>query len=307
MTEQKTSNEHLQSAFLEYLRHERRYSTYTVRNYEKAIRLLADYLKKYGNQKPAFTALELGQARSFLVELQRQYSRKTVHNMASALRSFYKYLIDKQTLVTNPWVHIALPKLEKKLPKFLTEKQVMRFLAGPTDCLQRGDIRPFKAWRDKLVLEVLYGGGLRVSEAAALNYEDIDMPTGSARILGKGKKERLTPLGIIAIECLKTFMHLHALKTGPTDPVLLGDQKKRISVRKIQLIVKEYLKLADLPMDITPHKIRHSYATHLLNRGADLRLLQQLLGHSSLSTTQIYTHLDIARLKDTHNAAHPRA
>ena len=172
--------------------------------------------------------------------------------------------------------------------------------------LENKSLLPFQAWRDRLILEILYGGGLRISELVGLNYGMIDFSSGVARILGKGQKERLCPLGKVAINCLNQFRAEFASQTSYDDPVVVNDQLKRISARFVQLMIKKYLKLADLPLDMSPHKIRHSYATHLLNNGADLRLVQELLGHASLSTTQIYTHVDLARLKAAHRIAHPR-
>jgi integrase/recombinase XerC len=156
-------------------------------------------------------------------------------------------------------------------------------------------------------MELLYGGGLRVSELVGLTYGQIDGASGVARVLGKGKKERLCPLGRVAMAVLERFRDEFAERSGYPDPVVVNSRRERLSVRSVQLILKKYLALADLPADLTPHKIRHSYATHLLDNGADLRLVQDLLGHASLSTTQIYTHVSVARLQDAHRLAHPRA
>ena len=157
------------------------------------------------------------------------------------------------------------------------------------------------------MLELLYGGGLRVSELVALNYGAVDFGDGSARVLGKGRKERVCPLGTTAMKVLRKFRDDFARESGPGDPVLVTTSGQRLTVGAVQLLVKKYLALADLPMDLTPHKLRHSFATHLLNSGADLRTVQELLGHANLTTTQIYTHTSVARLKEIHAKAHPRA
>ena len=235
------------------------------------------------------------------------YIHVDIHNHFSALKTYSRYLQTKKLIVKNPFTGISLPKLAKPLPKFLTEKQMSLLLAGPMRLLENESIEPFLAWRDRLVLELLYGAGLRVSELANLNYGAIDFQRGVARILGKGQKERLCPLGKIAMLVVQKFRQEFAVASGYDDPVVLGNKKHRIRVRQVQLLVKKYLALADLPLDLTPHKIRHSFATHLLNNGADLRLVQDLLGHSSLSTTQVYTHVTLGRLKDAHAKAHPRA
>jgi integrase/recombinase XerC len=200
-----------------------------------------------------------------------------------------------------------LPKLEKRLPQFLTEEQMRALLNGPQRLLQNGTADAHTTWRDRLAMELLYGGGLRVSEVVALNFGAIDFDSGVARVVGKGKKERLCPLGRVALEVTKHFRATFAPNKGPAGPVLVNANGTRLDVRTVQRMLKRYLALADLPLDLTPHKLRHSYATHLLNAGADLRLVQELLGHSQLATTQLYTHVSIARLKDVHAKAHPRA
>ncbi len=184
---------------------------------------------------------------------------------------------------------------------------MLALLAGPQRLRENESADAFTACRDRLVLELLYGGGLRVSELVALNYGAVDFDNGSARVLGKGRKERICPLGATAMAVLKKFRDEFARQAGLDDPVVVTVGHKRMLVRAVQLLVKKYLALADLPMDLSPHKIRHSYATHLLNSGADLRAVQELLGHADLTTTQIYTHTSIARLKEIHAKAHPRA
>jgi integrase/recombinase XerC len=210
-------------------------------------------------------------------------------------------------VVRNPFIGVPLPKLEKRLPKFLTEDQMKQLLTGPSRLLENESVDAFTAWRDRLAMELLYGGGLRVSELVALNYGAIDLGSGVARVFGKGKKERLCPLGVVAIAVLRKFKNEFAHDTAFSAPVLVTTRHQRMPVRQVQLMLKRYLALADLPRDLTPHKIRHSYATHLLNAGADLRLVQELLGHVSLNTTQVYTHVSIARLKEVYAKAHPRA
>jgi len=200
-----------------------------------------------------------------------------------------------------------LPRLEKRLPQFLTEEQMRRLLAGPQRLLDGQDIDAFTAWRDRLVMELLYGGGLRVSELVALDYGAIDRDGGVARVRGKGGKERLCPLGRVAMAVLEKFRRDHAGDTSPGAPVLVNSRHGRLGVGEVQKLLKRYLALAGLPLDLTPHKLRHSYATHLLNAGADLRLVQELLGHKQLATTQIYTHVSVARLQEIYAKAHPRA
>ena len=293
--------------FLLHLEKERRLSAYTVRNYGQAIRDFSIWMKANTRWDGEWEDLSATQLKRFLIERQGSHSRRTIHNHFSALKTFSKYLQTLKLIKKNPFTGIVLPKLDKPLPKFLTEKQMSQLLSGPMKLLDNETLDPWLVWRDRLVLELLYGAGLRVSELAGLNYGAIDFQRGVARVLGKGNKERLCPLGKIAMLVLEKFRQEYAPATGHEDPVILGNKKNRIRVRQVQLMVKKYLALADLPLDLTPHKIRHSFATHLLNHGADLRLVQDLLGHASLSTTQIYTHVTLGRLKDAHSKAHPRA
>ncbi len=293
--------------FLDYLAKERRYSDYTVRNYRQAFEDFYTWLQSGGRGATGFTELTSRDMRDFVVEGQRRFARRTLHNHVSGLRSFFRFWMQRGKLTRNPFTGVPLPKLNKPLPKFLTETQMLALLGGPLRLLQNETLDAFTAWRDRLVMELLYGGGLRVSELAGLNYSAIDFGNGSARVLGKGKKERICPLGAVAMAVVKKFRDDHAHATGPHAPVVITAKQERLPVRAVQLLVKKYLALADLPMDITPHKLRHSYATHLLNSGADLRAVQELLGHASLTTTQIYTHTSVARLKEIYAKAHPRA
>ena len=292
--------------FLDYLAKERRYSDYTVRNYRQAFEDFYAWLET-GGRAGDFAVLTARDMRDFVVEGQRRFERRTLHNHVSGLRSFFRFWMQRGKLARNPFTGVPLPKLSQPLPKFLTEAQMTALLGGPLRLLQNETLDAFTAWRDRLVLELLYGGGLRVSELTGLNYGAVDYGNGSARILGKGKKERICPLGAVAMAVLKKFRDEHAVNSGPNAPVVVTVRQERLPVRAVQLLVKKYLALADLPMDITPHKLRHSYATHLLNSGADLRAVQELLGHASLTSTQIYTHTSIARLKEIHGKAHPRA
>jgi integrase/recombinase XerC len=293
--------------FIEYLAGERRYSRYTVRNYRQAFEDFYRWLVRAGLDQRGLDRLGLREMRDFVIEAQARFDRRTLHNHVSGLRAFYKFWIRRGRLARNPLAGIPLPRLEKRLPKFLTEKQMVLLLSGPQRLLENKSCDPFTVWRDRLIMELLYGGGLRVSELAGLNYGMLDLEAGVARVLGKGRKERLCPLGRVATAVAVKFKAEFARNSGWEDPVVINPDQTRISVRQIQLILKRYLALAGLPLDLTPHKLRHSYATHLLNAGADLRLVQDLLGHASLTTTQIYTHVSVARLKEIYQKAHPRA
>jgi integrase/recombinase XerC len=293
--------------FLDFLAKERRYSVYTVRNYRQAFEDFHAWLKSSGRNASDFAALTPRDMRDFVIEGQRRFGRRTLHNHVSGLRAFFRFWMQHGKVPRNPFTGIPLPKLEKNLPKFLTETQVATLLNGPLKLLENETLSAHAAWRDRLVLELLYGGGLRVSELVALNYGALDFDAGTARVTGKGRKERICPLGRVATAVAKKFRDEFAQRTGPGNAVVVTDRHARMPVRAVQLLVKKYLALADLPMDLSPHKLRHSYATHLLNSGADLRAVQELLGHANLATTQIYTHTSVARLKEIYAHAHPRA
>jgi len=292
--------------FFNYLESERRYSAYTSRNYKHALEDFYRWLraKKSGGKIGGLTR---GEMRRFVIEAQERFDRRTLHLHVSALRAFFKFWMRQGRLEKNPLLAVALPKLEKRLPKFLTEEQMKRLLQGPQRLLENEAIDAFSAWRDRLVMELLYGGGVRVSELVGLNYGMLDLEGGVARVMGKGRKERLCPLGQVAVAVVKKFKAEFARDSGFAAPLVITVRHERMPVRAVQLMLKKYLALADLPADLTPHKIRHSYATHLLNAGADLRLVQELLGHASLNTTQVYTHVSVARLQEIYARAHPRA
>ena len=293
--------------FLEHLAKERRYSRYTVRNYRQAFEDFWCWLARSGLADRGWDRLESRDLRDFVIEGQRRFSRRTLHNHLSGLRAFWKFWMRRGRLSHSPLAGLSLPKLAQPLPKFLTERQMVDLLAAPQRLIENGSIDLFTAWRDRLVMELLYGGGLRVSELSGLNYGQIDFERGFARVLGKGNKERLCPLGRVAMAVLVKWRDEFARTSAADAPVIVNAHHERLPVREIQRLLKRYLALAGLPADMTPHKLRHSYATHLLNAGADLRLVQELLGHVNLATTQIYTHVSVARLKKVYDQAHPRA
>ena len=293
--------------FCDYLALERRVSKYTVRNYRAAVENFVDWMRDAGKWEADFGAVRPSHVRSFLIDQGRRKARRTLHNHVSGLRAFYLYLRRCGIVDTNPFTGVTLPKLDKPLPKFLTEKQMRELLDAPVLLWKAGKLGEFEAFRDSLILEMLYGGGLRVSELCNLNHGQIDLGQGVARVLGKGNQERLCPLGPVAIGCLHVFIQRFDLAADYGTAVVTQRNGKRIEPRQIQKLLKTHLAGAELPLDMTPHKLRHSFATHMLDHGADLRAVQELLGHANLSTTQIYTHVSIARLKEAHRQAHPRA
>ena len=293
--------------FCNHLVHERRVSEYTVRNYQSAVKSFVRHLVQAGEWRGDFASVSTIEVRTFVIEQGRNKARRTVHNQVSGLRAFYLYLRKKGHTTANPFAGLSLPKLDRPLPKFLTKSQMHSLLNAPILLWKDGKVGEFEAFRDSLILELLYGGGLRVSELCALKHKHIDLIEGVARVLGKGLKERLCPLGPVAMQCLKTFVERFDLESTHEAPVICDCRGRRMNPRAVQKLLKTHLYATGLPLDMTPHKLRHSFATHMLDEGADLRAVQELLGHTNLSTTQIYTHVSVARLKEAHRQAHPRA
>jgi site-specific recombinase XerD len=222
----------------------------------------------------------------------------------SALRTFYRFLVERKNLQRDPVRELQLPKIDKKLPLVLTRSQIDELLAAPLKVDKQNAAPGWMPLRDVAIMELFYSSGLRLSELAALSVADVDLYTESVRVFGKGRKERECPVGLPALEAIQKYRSAANVHTGP---LFMNKSRKRISPRSIWLVLKRYLRHTSIPISISPHKLRHSFATHLLDRGADLRSVQALLGHASLSTTQIYTHVTVERLKKAYAEAHPRA
>ena len=285
--------------FLRYLSNERNASPRTLKAYRQALTTFgaettrswkkcnADDFRDY-----LFALMKLGQARSY-VRLQ-----------FSALRTFYQFLAARKRLRHNPVREVQMPKIEKKLPLVLTRQQVEELLSAPTRETKNRAAPVWMPLRDVAIMELFYSSGLRLSELAALDVADLDPYTESVRIFGKGRKERVCPVGLPALETISRYRAAANVHTGP---LFINKARKRMSARSIWLVLKRYVRHTSIPISISPHKLRHSFATHMLDRGADLRSVQALLGHASLSTTQIYTHVTVERLKKAYADAHPRA
>jgi integrase/recombinase XerC len=250
-------------------------------------------------------ALTVDQARAYLAHLtEKGYSKATIARKLATLRSFYKYLVKSGQVPSSPMAAIRTPKQEKRLPRFLEYEEVKRLLEAP-------DTNTWLGARDRAMFETLYSTGMRVSELVALNIDDIDFLGEVVHIRGKGKKERVTPISTSALQMIQRYLEFRnkrAQNYGGFDNKVLFVNKhgKRLSTRSVRRKMDKYLRMVGLDPGISPHTLRHSFATHMLNNGADLRSLQELLGHQSLSTTQIYTHLTTRRLKEVYDSAHPR-
>ncbi|HRT08994.1 MAG TPA: tyrosine recombinase XerC [Candidatus Paceibacterota bacterium] len=303
-------------AFLEHLATDRAASIHTQRNYRQALTDLLRWHLDERKSAPDWAKLNRDDFRAFLRHLGRQQlSRAAIQLRFSALRSFYRFLIRRGQVETSPIRNVVLPKLGKRLPKFLTAQQMADLLAAPLKLLPTGEgaeerraEAALACYRDQAVLETIYSCGLRISELCGLQAQDIDWTEQLVRVRGKGKKERLVPIGAPALRAIQTYWQMLPENPVLDQPVFPGrDSRKPVSARELQLRLKKYLALAGLDPALTPHKLRHSYATHLLDAGADLRSVQELLGHAHLATTQVYTHVTTERLKRAYDQAHPRA
>jgi|DewCreStandDraft_4_1066084.scaffolds.fasta_scaffold02222_8 integrase/recombinase XerC len=276
-----------------YLSYEKNYSFHTVKNYIKDI----EQFVVFNNKKIEVDENDIKRFLEFLGK--KKYSRRSIARKIVAIRNFYKFLIKIRRIKINPFTYILTPKAEKKLPSVLTEKEIENLMSAATG-------KDFISLRDRTILELIYSTGIRVSELVNMDVSDIDFVNEEIKVLGKGGKQRIIPAGSVALNILHCY--LKELKKIDTSGILfINKNKKRLTQRFVELMIKKYAKVAGIEKRVTPHTLRHSFATHLLDRGADLRSVQELLGHSNLSTTQIYTHLSIQKLKKEYDKAHPRA
>ena len=287
-------------AFFQFLEVERNVSPRTLVNYRHA---LAEFRKTV--PEPAWRELTADHFRRYLFALsKREMARPTIRLHFAALRTFYKFLTQRHGLRDNPLTEVQLPKLEKKLPLFLNAQQIDELLSAPLRVERQSRAPRWMPARDAAILELFYSSGLRLAELVALDVKDVDIFSESVRVLGKGRKERIVPVGAPALEAIQRYRQAARVETGP---LFLSKVRRRIAAANVWLAVRRYLPHTSIPVRISPHKLRHSFATHLLDAGADLRSVQSLLGHASLSTTQIYTHVTTERLKKAYDHAHPRA
>jgi site-specific recombinase XerD len=296
----RNSRDPLAEEFLRCLEMERNVSPRTLIAYRRAL----EAFRARKNVR-AWRNCRADEFRDYLFELMKNgQARSYIRLQFSALRTFYRFLVERKTFRKDPVRELQLPKAEKKLPLVLTQKQIEELLTAPLRVPKQKAAPSWMALRDAAILELFYSSGLRLGELASLNVADVDMYTESVRVLGKGRKERVCPVGAPALEAVSWYRIAARVQTGP---LFINKSRRRISPRSIWLILKRYLRHTSIPISLSPHKLRHSFATHLLDSGADLRSVQALLGHASLSTTQIYTHVTVERLKKAYSAAHPRA
>jgi len=279
--------------FIRYLEIERNASPHTVFNYKRDLEVFIVFVEGKDILKTDYLLV-----RKYLAHLkEKKLTARTVSRKLSAMRSFFRFLVRENLLSINPTDAIVSPKQDRPLPKFMTEDEVVRLIEAPhTDTV--------KGLRDRAIFETLYSAGLRISELVGLTNEQIDFIGGTVRVMGKGRKERMMPIGDRALRALRAYL---AKRKGSSRYIFLNKNKKPLGARGVRKVMDAYLRTLSLKTHVSPHTFRHSFATHLLGRGADLRSVQELLGHANLASTQIYTHLTTEKIKAVYDKAHPRA
>ncbi|MBC8125645.1 MAG: tyrosine recombinase XerC [Gloeobacteraceae cyanobacterium ES-bin-144] len=291
-----------ETAFFDFMATERSASPRTSTNYRDA---LAAYQAWRGERFTTWREAAPDDFRDYLFALMKQgYKRATIRLRFAALRSFYKYLVLRSGLGRSPVAEVQLPKPERSLPVVLSIAQIDELLGMPLTIAAEKGAPPWLPLRDAAILELFYSCGLRISELLSLDVKHVDFIGETIRVLGKGSKERIVPVGSPAVNAIQRYRQEAAVTSGP---LFLSKRRTRITQQAVDQLLKKYLKRSSIQFAISPHKLRHSFATHLLDAGADLRSVQTLLGHASLSTTQIYTHVTKERLKEAYDSAHPRA
>lgn len=290
--------------FLIYLKVIKNYSEHTLRSYAVDLNQFIEYLEenKHDGEPENFFSVTRKELRSYLSKLQQnKLSRKTIARKIASIRSFYNYLCREGYLEENPCKNIKTPKIPKKLPNFIHIEEIDLLLNSPDQTLI--------GKRDRAILELFYATGIRVGELIGLNIDDVDLIGNSLRVFGKGSKERILPFGSFTKQALEKYLLTSRpeFDTKNNDALFLNKYGGRLSTRSIRRIIKKYVVKTSLERNISPHTLRHTFATHLLNRGADLRTVQELLGHVNISTTQIYTHVTKNKIREIYNLTHPRA
>lgn len=288
--------------FIHYLSSEKNASPHTCRGYLRDLEDFKGFLKGSGVHLSQEGNIEVGKVdriaiRSYLSYLHRKNKKSSIARKISTLRSFFKYLVREQLIPSNPAKSVSTPKVEKTLPTTLTVDEAFRLMESPS---KKEELR------DRAILELLYSSGLRVSELAGLSLNGIDLELGIVKVMGKGRKERIVPVGTKAVEALQAYLESRGGLGGDL-PLFINSRGGRLTPRSVGRLVKHYSKSSGIFRKVSPHSLRHTFATHLLDAGADLREIQEMLGHASLSTTQRYTHLSVNKLMEVYDKAHPRS
>ncbi|MCX8119141.1 MAG: tyrosine recombinase XerC [Desulfobacterota bacterium] len=298
--------------FLQYLSAEKNASPHTCRGYQKDLEEFEDFIRRHEAGILDRDRVDWGRVnritiRKFLSLLHRTHRKSSIARKISTLRSFYRFLVREGIAPSNPAKAVATPKVEKTLPSTLTVDEAVELVESP-ERFKGGASRPkkgIKALRDRAILELLYSSGMRVGELVGLNGNDIDFSLGIVKVMGKGRKERIVPVGEQALKALKAYLQARGNREEE-GPLFINHRGGRLTSRSVGRLVKGYSRLSGILRKISPHSLRHSFATHLLDAGADIREIQEMLGHASLSTTQKYIHLSPGKLMEVYDRTHPR-
>jgi len=291
---------------------EKNASPHTCRCYRRDLEGFEDFLKNSGMYLTARGDVKIEKVdriaiRKYLSFLHRKNKKSSIARKISTLRSFFKYLVKEQVISLNPAKTVSTPKVEKTLPTALTVDEAFRLMESPQSVsVKSSDRSEERGLRDRAILELLYSSGLRVSELVGLNSNQLDLDLGIVRVMGKGRKERIVPVGMKAIEALKAYFEERGM-LKEEEPVFINSSGGRLTARSVGRLIKKYTRHSGIFRKVSPHSLRHTFATHLLDAGADIREIQEMLGHSSLSTTQRYTHVSMGKLMEVYDKAHPRS
>ena len=288
--------------FIHYLSSEKNASPHTCRGYQNDLEEFENFLKSSGIYLSPAGEIEMEKVdriaiRKYLSFLHRKNKKSSIARKVSTLRSFYKYLTREHLVPSNPAKSVSTPKVEKLLPTTLTVDEAFRLMESPAEKSRL---------RDRAILEFLYSSGIRVGELVGLNVNHLDLELGIVKVMGKGRKERIVPVGVKAIEALKAYLEERGDLDGE-EPLFLNLRGGRLTARSVGRLVKKYTRRSGIFRKVSPHSLRHTFATHLLDAGADIREIQEMLGHASLSTTQRYIHLSLGKLMEVYDRAHPRS
>jgi len=298
--------------FIHYLGLEKNASPHTCRCYRKDLEGFEDFLKSSGMYLNSAGDVQIEKVdrmaiRKYMSFLHRKNKKSSIARKISTLRSFFKYLIREQVIPSNPAKSVSSPKVEKTLPTTLTVDEAFRLMESPRSIPEKSsEMSKQNGVRDRAILELLYSSGLRVSELVGLNLNQLDSDLGIVRVMGKGRKERIVPVGVKAIDALKAYLEGRGGLTGD-GPIFINHTGGRLTARTVGRLIKKYARHSGIFRKVSPHSLRHTFATHLLDAGADIREIQEMLGHSSLSTTQRYTHVSMGKLMEVYDKAHPRS
>lgn len=292
------------NGFRDFLVSERNYSEHTVRAYITCLREFKLFLEKRlapeGRQGVDVSGVDDMDIRAYVAWLYKRNSKASISRKLASIRTFFEFLIREGITPNNPAKLVPTPKGEKRLPAFLTVDEVFKLVDTP-------ETNGVLGFRDRAILELFYSSGLRVSELVGIELDDLDLTGSLVKVLGKGNRERIVPLGSRAVDAIRRYMEKRGELKPKGDFLFLNSRGGRLTVRSVANIVKKYAAISGIPKNVSPHVLRHTFATHLLGGGADLRAIQEMLGHKSLSTTQRYTHTSIEKIMEVYDRTHPRA